>query len=66
MTMMLEPMAATVGSRDVDEQVEMDPAWAATVARRLREIETGQVKLVSGRETSAIIDAMIGNWPQSA
>ncbi|GAB2510832.1 addiction module protein [Paramicrobacterium agarici] len=44
---------------DQQEQAEVDAAWDETINRRIREILSGEVELVSGEETLAMGRAML-------
>ena len=63
-TLTLEPGLELSESVATNRQTEVDAAWAETTARRLHEIETGKVQLVSFDETTAIAKAMIRDWRQ--
>ena len=62
MTMTLEPgLNGHEAPVDLDAS-EVDAAWAATVSRRLHEIEMGKVQLVDPNETSMRLAALIRDW----
>lgn len=44
---------------DETEQAEIDAAWNETIERRLDELMSGQVEVVSGRETRAMGRALL-------
>lgn len=44
---------------DESEQAEVDAAWDEEIDRRVDEILSGKVQLVSGRETHAMAKAML-------
>ena len=52
---------AALALQHVDEleQAEVDAAWGEEVDRRVDEVLSGRVQLVSGRETQAMAKAML-------
>lgn len=52
-----------VGGIDGD-QAEIDTAWRAEFRRRIDDIETGKVKLVSGQESEARVRALLAELHQ--
>lgn len=44
---------------DESEQAEIDAAWDETINRRLDELESGRLTAVSGRETRAMVRALL-------
>jgi hypothetical protein len=46
------------------EQAEVDTAWQSAITHRLNGLESGRHLPVSGRDTTAIAEAMIRNWSE--
>jgi len=49
-----EIVALALQTESDGQQADIDAAWRDTIARRLDDIESGRVQLVSGRETTAL------------